>query len=129
MTKQEIMSIAKERNVRFIRLVFTDIFGILKNVTIPISQLERALDGQIMFDGSSIEGFVRIEESDMNLRPDYDSFTIYPWSPRDAAEARIICDVYDPHGRPFCGDPRYVLRRVLNEAAQLGYTVMCGPEA
>ncbi len=129
LTKQEIMSIAKERNVRFIRLVFTDIFGILKNVTIPISQLERALDGQIMFDGSSIEGFVRIEESDMNLRPDYDSFTIYPWSPRDAAEARIICDVYDPHGRPFCGDPRYVLRRVLNEAAQLGYTVMCGPEA
>ncbi len=123
------MSIAKERNVRFIRLVFTDILGILKNVTIPVSQLERALDNQMMFDGSSIEGFVRIEESDMNLRPDYDSFAIYPWSPKEAAEARIICDVYDPSGKPFCGDPRQVLRRTLAEAAAMGYTVMCGPEA
>jgi glutamine synthetase len=129
LTKQEIMSIAKERNVRFIRLVFTDILGILKNVTIPVSQLERALDNQMMFDGSSIEGFVRIEESDMNLRPDYDSFAIYPWSPKEAAEARIICDVYDPSGKPFCGDPRQVLRRTLAEAAAMGYTVMCGPEA
>lgn len=129
MTKHEIISKAKEHNVRFIRLVFTDILGILKNVTIPVSQLEQALDGNIMFDGSSIEGFVRIEESDMNLRPDYDSFTIYPWSPKDAADARLICDIYRVNGEPFTGDPRYVLRRVLEDAANMGYRVMCGPEA
>jgi glutamine synthetase len=128
-TKQEIILKAKERNVRFIRLVFTDILGVLKNVTIPVSQLEQALDGNIMFDGSSIEGFVRIEESDMNLRPDYNSFSIYPWSPQDAADARLICDVYRVNGTPFGGDPRYALRRVLEDAAKMGYRVMCGPEA
>ncbi len=128
-TKAEIMTIAKERNVRFVRLVFTDILGVLKNVAIPVSQLEQALNGEIMFDGSSIEGFVRIEESDMNLRPDLSSFTIYPWSRPDAADARLICDVYKSNGEPFAGDPRIVLRKVLDEAASLGYTVMAGPEA
>ncbi|MBE3577141.1 MAG: type I glutamate--ammonia ligase [Limnochordales bacterium] len=127
-SKEDIIRLAKESNVRFIRLQFSDILGIVKNVAIPVSQLEKALDNEIMFDGSSIEGFTRIEESDMNLRPVYDTWALFPWKPREAAEARLICDVYRPNGEPFSGDPRFVLKRVLEEATEMGYTVNTGPE-
>lgn len=128
MTKEEIMAKAKELKIEFIRLQFTDILGIVKNVAIPASQLEKALNNEIMFDGSSIEGFTRIEESDMNLRPDPDTFTIFPWRTKEAPVARFICDVYTCEGKPFEGDPRYVLRKAVAEAAREGYTINVGPE-
>lgn len=127
-TKEDIMRIAKEEDVRFIRLQFTDILGTLKNVAITVSQLEKALDNKCMFDGSSIEGFVRIEESDMYLRPDYDSFIIYPWHPQYGKAARLICDVYCSDGTPFSGDPRNVLKRAIQKAADMGYSFNVGPE-
>ena len=128
MNKASIISKCKELDVRFIRLQFTDILGVVKNVAIPVSQLEKALSNEIMFDGSSIEGFARVEESDMILKPDLDSFAIFPWRPREGSVARFICDIYTPELKPFEGDPRYVLRRTMQEAAEMGYTVNVGPE-
>lgn len=128
LTKDDVLRLAKEKNVRFIRMQFTDILGIIKNVAIPVSQLEKALNDEIMFDGSSIEGFTRIQESDMNLRPDPNTFTLFPWRPKDQAVARLICDVYTADGKPFNGDPRTVLKNVLKEAAELGFDVQVGPE-
>lgn len=129
LTKEEILRIAHDANVRFVRLQFSDILGIVKNVAIPVSQLEKALDNEIMFDGSSIEGFTRIEESDMNLRPVYDTFTLFPWQNAEGVkEARLICDVYRPDGQPFAGDPRYVLKRVMQQATDMGFSVNTGPE-
>ena len=110
-TKNDIMQMVEDEDVEFIRLQFTDIFGNMKNVAITSSQLEKALDNRCMFDGSSIEGFVRIEESDMYLHPDLDTFTIFPWRPQQGKVARIICDIYRPDGTPFEGDPRYVLQK------------------
>ena len=127
-TKEDILNLVKENGVRFIRLQFTDIFGSLKNVAITERQLEKALDGQMMFDGSSIEGFVRIEESDMYLKPNFDSFVIFPWRPQQGKVARLICDIYRPDGTPFEGDPRYALRRAIDDAAELGYEMNVGPE-
>ncbi len=127
-TKADILKLAQENDVKFIRLQFTDILGTLKNVAITTSQLEKALDNKCMFDGSSIEGFVRIEESDMYLRPDYDTFAIFPWRPQQGRVARLICDVYKPDGTPFEGDPRYVLKKALKEAADMGFTFNVGPE-
>jgi len=127
-TKEDILRIVKEENVRFIRLQFADMFGALKNVAITSSQIEKALDNQCMFDGSSIEGFTRIEESDMYLYPDYDTFLIFPWSKAPGKIARLICDVYRPDGTPFEGDPRYVLKKVLKEAYDMGFTFNVGPE-
>lgn len=126
--KEDIMALIKENNVEFIRLQFTDVLGHLKNVAITASQLEKALDNKIMFDGSSIEGFVRVEESDMYLRPDLDTFVILPWRPMENSVARIICDVYDPEGNPFVGDPRGCLKRVLEEVEDMGYEFNVGPE-
>lgn len=127
-SKEDILRIAKEENVRFIRLQFTDLLGTIKNVEIPVSQLEKALDNKMMFDGSSIEGYVRIEESDMYLFPDLDTWVIFPWVTEDRV-ARLICDVYMPDGTPFEGDPRYILKRALQEAKDMGYTAMnVGPE-
>jgi glutamine synthetase len=128
-TKKDVLSMAKEADVKFIRLQFTDIFGVLKNVAIPVDQLEKALDGELMFDGSSIEGFVRIEESDMYLKPDPSTFVVFPWRPRDGSVARLICDVYTPEGVPFEGCPRCTLQKVLEEAKEMGYTMNAGPEA
>ena len=129
-TREEIVQLVKELNIKFIRLQFVDVFGISKNVAIPVEQLDKALDGELMFDGSSIEGFVRIEESDMYLRPDINTFTVFPWQTyHGVAEARLICDVYNSDGTPFAGCPRNVLRRVIAEAAALGYTMYAGPEA
>ncbi|MDD6331939.1 MAG: glutamine synthetase family protein [Clostridium sp.] len=127
-TKQDIMRRIEEEDIEFIRLQFTDMFGALKNVAITSSQLEKALDNKCMFDGSSIEGFVRIEESDMYLYPDLDTFETFPWRPQQGKVARLICDVYKADGTPFEGDPRYVLRRVLKEAEDMGYRFNVGPE-
>ncbi|MFZ5597482.1 MAG: type I glutamate--ammonia ligase [Bacillota bacterium] len=127
--KNEILAKAREAQVKFIRLQFTDILGVLKNVAITVEQLEKALDGELMFDGSSIEGFVRIEESDMYLRPDPSTFVVFPWRPREGAVARLICDVYNPDGTPFAGCPRNVLKKALAEAADMGYIMKVGPEA
>lgn len=127
-SKEDIIKFVEENDVEFIRLQFTDIFGILKNVAIPKSQLQKALDNQMMFDGSSIDGFARIEESDMYLRPDLDSFVIFPWRPQTGKVARLICDVYRPDGTPFEGDPRYILKKAVAEAAKMGYTFNVGPE-
>jgi glutamine synthetase len=127
-TKEDILKLVEENGVRFIRLQFTDIFGALKNIAITEKQLQKALDNQMMFDGSSIEGFVRIEESDMYLRPNLDSFVIFPWRPQQGKVARLICDIYKPDGTPFEGDPRYVLRRALQDAKELGYEMNVGPE-
>lgn len=126
--KNEVLAKAREADVKFIRLQFTDILGVLKNVAITIEQLEKALDGELMFDGSSIFGFTRIEESDMYLRPDPETFVVFPWRPRDGAVARLMCDVYNPDGTPFNGCPRNALKQVLAEAAELGYTMQVGPE-
>ena len=129
MTRDEIMKIIKEKNVNFFRLQFVDIFGFLKNIALPLSQIEKALDGKIMFDGSSIEGFVRINESDMYLKPDYDTFTILPWRAKGGTNAaRIMCDVYKPDGTPFVGCPRNNLKRVLADAKKMGYTMNVGTE-
>lgn len=127
-TKQDIIQMVEDEDVEFIRLQFTDMFGTLKNVAITKSQLEKALNNQCMFDGSSIEGFVRIEESDMYLYPDLDTFVIFPWRPQQGKVARIICDIYCPNGKPFEGDPRYILRKTIAEAAELGYQFNVGPE-
>ncbi|MCI1990892.1 MAG: type I glutamate--ammonia ligase [Oscillospiraceae bacterium] len=126
--KEDIVRIVGEEDVRFIRLQFTDILGTLKNVTITPSQLEKALDNKCMFDGSSIEGFVRIEESDMYLHPDLDTFAIFPWNTQNGRVARLICDIYLPDGKPFEGDPRHVLCKTLKRASGLGYTFNVGPE-
>lgn len=117
-----------EEDVEFIRLQFTDMFGTLKNVAITSSQLSKALNNECMFDGSSIEGFVRIEESDMYLYPDLDTFVIFPWRPQQGKVARIICDVYTAEKKPFEGDPRYILKKAIADAAELGYRFDVGPE-
>lgn len=128
-TKEDIFRFAEEQNVKFIRLQFTDILGIIKNVEIPISQLEKALGNKIMFDGSSIEGFVRIEESDMYLFPDLDTWVVFPWTAEKGKVARMICDIYNPDMTPFDGDPRANLKRVLTEMESLGFTDFnLGPE-
>lgn len=127
-SKQDIINLVEDNGVKFIRLQFTDIFGALKNVAITDKQLQKALNNECMFDGSSIEGFVRIEESDMYLRPDLDSFVIFPWRPQQGKVARLICDVYSPDGTPFLGDPRNVLKNIIKEAEELGYTLNVGPE-
>ena len=128
-TKEDIKQIVKDEGVKYIRLQFTDILGTIKNVEIPLSQLDKALDDKMMFDGSSIEGFVRIEESDMYLKPDLDTFVIFPWSAEKGKVARLICDIANPDGTPFAGDPRSNLKRVLANMEELGFTSFnLGPE-
>ncbi len=128
MTREDILTRVRDEDIHFIRLQFTDIFGQLKNVAITASQIEKALDNQVTIDGSSIEGFLRIEESDMRLFPDLDTFTVLPWRPEDGRVARLICDVHTPNGKPFEGDPRRVLKRAMKKAEDKGYTFMVGPE-
>jgi glutamine synthetase len=128
--KAEILERAEREKVKFLRLQFTDILGTIKNVEIPDRQFSDALDGAVMFDGSSIEGFVRIEESDMHLRPDLSTFCIFPWaSPSGEKVARLICDIYTPEGAPFVGCPRTALKQVIALAADRGYSMKAGPEA
>ncbi|MFO7819963.1 MAG: type I glutamate--ammonia ligase [Halanaerobacter sp.] len=129
MTKEDVLTKAEELEVKFVRLQFTDILGVTKNVAITVEQLEEALEEGIMFDGSSIDGFTRIHESDMYLRPDLDTFITFPWRPETGGTvARLICDVYMPDGEPFIGGPRNVLQGVLEEAEEMGYEMYVGPE-
>ena len=127
-TRKDILRLVEEEDVGFIRLQFTDIYGTLKNVAITTGQLERALNNECMFDGSSIEGFSRIEESDMYLRPDLNTFTIFPWRPQQGQVARFICDIYRPDGTAYESDPRQVLENVIRETEEMGYQFVVGPE-
>jgi glutamine synthetase len=128
--QQEVIDRIDEENIDFLRLQFTDILGTVKNVSIPASQAEKAFTEGIYFDGSSIEGFVRIQESDMRLKPDPDTFAVLPWRKREeAASARLICDVFTTStSEPFSGDPRYVLKQALDRAQELGYVINAAPE-
>jgi len=127
--KEYVIRKAKESNVKFVQLWFTDILGFLKSFTIPVEELEGAIEEGVGFDGSSIEGFVRIDESDMIAMPDPSTFKLLPWRPKEqGAEARMFCDIYTPSKEPFEGDPRYVLKKNLKKAADLGYTYYTGPE-
>ncbi|MGM9903095.1 glutamine synthetase [Enterococcus sp. 10A9_DIV0425] len=128
-TGEEIKRIIEDENVRFLRLMFTDILGTIKNVEVPVSQIDKVLDNKMMFDGSSIEGFVRIEESDMYLYPDLSTWMIFPWESDHGKVARLICDIYNPDGTPFAGDPRGNLKRALKDMRELGFTSFnLGPE-
>src|SRR5581483_3210592 len=123
-TKAQILERAEREKVKFMRLQFTDILGTIKNVEIPDRQFEEALDGKIMFDGSSIEGFVRIEESDMYLKPDLSTFRVFPWAgPAGERVGRMICDIYAPDGAPFTGCPRMTLKKVIAMAAAKSYVM------
>ncbi|MGE3520653.1 MAG: type I glutamate--ammonia ligase, partial [Vicinamibacterales bacterium] len=129
-TRDQILERTERDEVKFLRLQFTDILGTIKNVEVPDRQFEDALAGRIMFDGSSIEGFVRIEESDMYLKPDLSTFCVFPWAGAGGENVgRIICDIYSPDGAPFDGCPRTVLKRVIAMAAERGYGMKAGPEA
>ena len=127
--KEDLLEVSKRFGVDFMRLQFTDIMGINKNVEVPRSQFGKALDGEIMFDGSSIEGFVRIEESDMLLKPDLATFRILPYDDEGGRVARLLCDIYTPDEQPFAGCPRLTLKRQLARAKKLGFTMMAGCEA
>jgi glutamine synthetase len=130
MDKQEVLERCRRDNVAFVRLQFTEPYGAVKNVSIPVEELEKALDNELMFDGSSIRGFKRIEQSDMYFLPDPATYALLPWRGTDKARiARLICDVADPDGEPFAGDPRSNLKRVLHKAEEMGYTMQVGPEA
>ena len=128
MTKEEIIQIVEDEDVEFIRLQFTDMFGMFKNIAITSNQLEAALDNRLMFDGSSVEGFVGIEESDMYLHPDLDTFEVFPWRPQQGKVARLICDVYLPDGNPFAADPRFILKKAITRAKEMGFFLEVGPE-
>jgi glutamine synthetase len=127
-TKSELMKLVKGRKLRYVRLWFTDVLGFLKGFTITVDELPRALDDGMGFDGSSIEGFARIEESDMIARPDISTFAILPWESQEQLVARMFCDIYTPDGRPFAGDPRFILKQNLARAKKLGFTYYVGPE-
>ena len=128
-TNEEIIKLAKENDIKFIRMQFIDIYGIVKNLAVPVSQLEKALNNELMLDGSSVKGFQRIERSDLYFCPDKKTFRILPWRPSEGRVARLICDIYDPDGKPFPGCPRNNLKRVLELVKKdLGYTMNIGPE-
>lgn len=126
--KAYVLKEVKEQKIKFIRMWFTDILGFLKSFAITVDELEVALEDGMGFDGSSIEGFARIDESDMMALPDPSTFQIIPWSSKESRTARMFCDIYWPGGRPFEGDPRYVLKKNLKRAADMGYTLYVGPE-
>ena len=127
-TREAILRMAEEEDVEFIRLQFTDMFGTLKNIAIPSSKLEKAMDNRCVIDASSIGGFIRNEESDMYLHPDLSTFTILPWRPQQGKVARFICDIYQEDGTPYKESPRFILNRVAAKAAEMGYSLMVNPE-
>jgi glutamine synthetase len=127
-TQKDVLKIVKDRDVSFIQIWFTDVLGILKGFAITPSELEGALAEGMGFDGSSIEGFARIEESDMVAMPDPNTFEFLPWRPKERPVARMFCDILEPDGSPYEGDPRFVFKRVLAKAAEQGYTFYIGPE-
>lgn len=126
--KEEIRKIVEAEDVKFIRLQFVDIMGNLKNVAITVEQLDKAMNNEIVFDGSSIAGFVRMEEADMFLRPDLSTFEIFPWRPHHGKVARLICDIYKADGTAFEGDPRFTLKKVIQEAQEIGFDFFIEPE-
>jgi glutamine synthetase len=129
MKSKDILDICKKKDVRYLRLQFTDLLGVNKNVEVPKNQFEKALNGEIFFDGSSIQGFARIEESDMVLKPDLSTFQILPWKDNQYGnEARVICDIKKPNGETYGGCARTVLKKVLNKAEKMGFSLMIGPE-
>src|SRR5213593_2096245 len=128
-SRRDILELCKKQGISFLRLQFTDILGINKNVEVPESQFEKALEGDIRFDGSSIEGFVRIEESDMVLKPDLETFRVLPYDDEGGRVARLICDIYNPDGSSFAGCTRQALKRQMAKAKTLGYEMMAGAEA
>jgi len=128
-SKRDILELCKKQGISFLRLQFTDILGVNKNVEVPDSQFEKALEGDIMFDGSSIEGFVRIEESDMVLKPDLETFRVLPYDDEGGRVARLICDIYNPDGTSFAGCTRQTLKRQIAKAKSLGFQMMAGAEA
>ncbi len=125
---KDIRELVKEHNVKFVKFWFTDIHGMLKGFAVPVEELDAAFDEGMGFDGSSIRGFARIDESDMIARPDPGTFALLPWRPREKAVARVFCDIHEPDGTPYKGDPRYVLKRNLEAAKDKGYTLHLGPE-
>ena len=127
-TKKEVEQIVAEEDIEFIRLQFTDIFGVMKNVAITSSQLNKAFQNQVMFDGSAVEGFVGVEQSELFLYPDFHTLNIFPWRPKQGKVARVICDVHTLDGSPFEGDPRYILKRAVKRAEDMGYSFDVGPE-
>ena len=127
-TREDILKMVEEEDVGFIRLQFTDIYGTIKNMAVTVSQLEKALDNRCVFDGSSVEGFAELGEADMYLYPDLNTFEIFPWRPQQGKVARMICDVHYPDGRPFELDPRYILKKAIKEAEEMGYTLKASPE-
>jgi glutamine synthetase len=127
--KNSIFEKVEKDDVRFVNLQFTDLFGIVKSITIPVKHLENSLDHGTWFDGSSIEGFARIHESDMFLKPDMNTYALLPWHNCDEGNtARFICDIHTPNGNPFEGDPRHILKKVLAEAKEMGFEYNVGPE-
>ena len=128
LTRDDILRLVEEEDVEFIRLQFVDILGNTKNVAVTVNQIEKVLDNKIMFDGAAIDGFASIEEADMYLHPDLDTFAIFPWRPQQGKVARLICDVYGADQKPFEGDPRYILKRAIKAAADRGYVFEVGPE-
>ena len=128
MTKKDILELVEDEGVEFIRLQFTDVFGTLKNMAVTSSQLKHVLEDGCMFDGAAIDGFAKLEESDLFLKPDLDTLEIFPWRPQQGKVARLICDVQKPDGTPFDGDSRQILKRVIKEAEDMGYTFNVGPE-
>lgn len=127
-TREDILEMVEEEDVGFIRLQFTDIYGTMKNMAVTASQLEKVLNNECMFDGSSIEGFSKTEASDMYLYPDLNTFEIFPWRPQQGKVARFICDIYRSDGTPYENDPRYVLKKAIREAEKMGYIMNAGPE-
>jgi hypothetical protein len=125
--KKDVMELVKKHDVKFVRLWFSDIHGQLKSFAVPVDELAFAFDEGMGFDGSSIKGFARIDESDMIARPDPTTFAILPWRPKEKAVARMFCDIYEPDGSPYKGDPRYVLKMNLEKAKKKGFTFYLGP--
>ncbi|HMK49591.1 MAG TPA: glutamine synthetase family protein, partial [Thermodesulfovibrionales bacterium] len=126
--KKDVMDLVKKNDIKFVRLWFTDIHGQLKSFAVPVDELEFAFNEGMGFDGSSIKGFARIDESDMIARPDPSTFVVLPWRPKEKAVARMFCDIYEPDGSPYKGDPRYILKVNLEKAKQKGFTLFVGPE-
>jgi len=128
MDKQTLLSRVRDENIKFISLQFTDVSGAVKSTDIPVARLEGALEDGVWFDGSSVEGFARIQESDMHLILDTDTFVVLPWTPTELRRARIFCDIYQPDGNPFPGDPRGTLKRIIKKLDERGWVFNIGPE-
>ena len=127
-TRKDIIELVKDEDVEFIRLQFTDAFGMMKNLAVTVNQLEKVLNNKCMFDCVAVEGFAGIGEPDMYLYPDVKTFEIFPWRPQQGKVARLICDIYRSNGEPFVCDPRYILKKVILEAEEMGYSLNVGPE-